>query len=318
MKMHTRSRSQIEFEPLPGPSAVIRMADSVELLATIQDSQNVLAQLDLIFHDANESFHEVRPPTNEDARRILDFVRANSPIPHLVFQCQAGVGRSRAVLAALMKIHGVDPKEVLHQGTYNRGLYRKLLSVAGMAPDPEPLVSMNVRVKYAPARLRLFLLAMQQQRYENWEVVAVTDGPNDPAARLVAEMQDQRIRLIQTEQRLGCWGHPHRQLGLDACRGEFIGMSNDDNYYVPGYLEQMLHALEDADIAMCATLHNYISWGATFPGEGLGCWIARQWVVRQVPWPGIDFEADRQYIKSLTELPQVRVAKVNKTLFVHN
>jgi hypothetical protein len=245
-------------------------------------------------------------------------VKENRGIPNLVFQCQAGVGRSRAALAALMKIYGVDPKEVLHQGTYNRGLYRRLLTAAGAALDPEPLVSMNVRVKYAPDRLRLFLLAMQRQRYENWEVVAVTDGPNESAARLVAEMQDPRIRLIQTERRLGCWGHPHRQLGLDACRGEFIGMSNDDNYYVPGYLEQMLHALEDADIAMCATLHNYMGWDATYPGEDLGCWIARRWAVRQVPWPGIDFEADRQYMKLLTELPQVRVAKVNKTLFVHN
>jgi hypothetical protein len=316
--MFARSRSEIETQPLPGPSAVIRMADSVELLATIQDSQNVVARLDLIFHDANESFHEVRPPTNEDARRILDFVSAHGHVPNLVIQCQAGVGRSRAVLAALMKIYGVDPKAILHQGTYNRGLYRMLLTAAGRALDPEPLVSMNVRVKYAPDRLRLFLLAMQRQRYENWEVVAVTDGPNDAAARLVAEVQDPRIRLIQTERRLGCWGHPYRQLGLDACRGEFIGLSNDDNYYVPGYLEQMLHALEDADIAMCQILHSYVGWDATFPGEDLGAWIARTRLIRQVPWPGNDFESDRQYIKSLTELPQVRVVKVNRNLFVHN
>lgn len=318
MQMHTRSRSQIESQPLPGPSAVIRMADSVDLLATIQDSRNVVAQLDLIFHDANESFQEVHSPTNDDAERILDFVRVNRQLPHLVFQCQAGVGRSRAVMAAMMKIFGLDNNEVLHYGTYNRGLYRRLLSVAGVTVDPDPLVSMNVRVKYAPDRLKLFLLSMQRQRYENWEVVAVTDGPNDPAARLVAEMQDPRIRLIQTEQRLGRWGHPHRQLGLDACRGEFIGMSNDDNYYVPGYLEQMVNALADADIAMCAILHNYMGWDATFPGEDLGCWIAREWTVRQVRWPGTEFEADRQYIKLLSELPHVRVVKVNKTLFVHN
>jgi hypothetical protein len=318
METYTRSRFEIESQALPGPSAVIRMADSVELLATIKDSQNVVAQLDLIFHDTNESFHEVRPPTQQDACQILDFVHAHAHVPNLVIQCQAGVGRSRAVLAALLKMYGDDPKSILHEGTYNRSLYRMLLAVAGIASDPEPLVSMNVRVKYAPDRLKLFLLAMQRQRYENWEVVAVTDGPNDLAARLVAEMQDPRIRLIQTERRLGCWGHPYRQLGLDACRGEFIGLSNDDNYYVPGYLEQMLHALEDADIAMCQILHSYVGWEPTFPGEDLGSWIARTPLVRQVPWPGNYFEADRQYIKSLTELPQVRVAKVNRNLFVHN
>ncbi len=318
MEMHVRSRAEIESQPLPGPSAVIRMADSVELLATIQDSQNVVARLDLIFFDTSESFHDVRPPTLDDARRILEFLNANLQVPHLVMQCQAGVGRSRAVQAALMKIFGEDPRPILHGGTYNRGLYRMLLAAAGIAPDPEPLVSMNVRVKYAPDRLRLFLLAMQRQRYENWEVVAVTDGPNEPAAHVVTELGDPRIRLIQTEKRLGCWGHPYRQLGLDACRGEFIGLSNDDNYYVPGYLEQMLHALEDADIAMCQILHSYLGWEPTFPGEDLGSWIARTPLVRRLPWPGNDFEADRRYIRALTELPGVRVAKVNRNLFVHN
>jgi hypothetical protein len=53
----------------------------------------------------------------------------------------------------------------------------ELLSAAGMNLEIDPLVSIAVRIKYAPDRLKLFILSMQRQRYENWEVVAVTDGP---------------------------------------------------------------------------------------------------------------------------------------------
>ena len=166
-------------------------------------------------------------------------------------------------------------------------------------------------------RLRLFLLSMQRQRYENWEIVAVTDGPNPPAARLVEEIAEPRLRLIETEKPLGHWGHPYRQRGLDACRGDFIGMSNDDNYYVPGYLEQMLNALDNADLATCPFLHNYFGWKIT-EGADLGCWIARAALVRQVPWTGIEFDSDASYLASLKALAGDRVAAVETLLFVHN
>jgi hypothetical protein len=67
-----------------------------------------------------------------------------------------GIGRSLAALAALMKIGGADPRPLLHRGTHNRVLYRKILEAAGLHPDPEPLVSLVVRVKYSPDRLTAF------------------------------------------------------------------------------------------------------------------------------------------------------------------
>ena len=307
----------IEFEPLPGPSAVICMADSVEQLAVIRDESNVVARLNLVFNDAGEDFHLIRKPTLEDAQKILQFARQHCHVPNLVLQCQVGVGRSQAVQAALLKIFGDCPRSILHNGTYNRSLYRLMLEAAQIPHEREPLVSITVRVKYPSDRLKLFLLSMQRQRHENWEVVAVTDGPDPAAACVVNEMQDPRIRLIETEKPMGRWGHPYRQRGLDACRGEFIGMSNDDNYYVPGYLEQMLFALEDADLATCLMLHNYHGWHVAM-GSDIGCWIARASLVRQVPWTGLSFKSDEDYLLSLKALAGDRVAALERALFVHN
>ena len=319
MQVHACSLMQIESNLLPGQSAVICMADARDQLAVIKDTANVAARLDLIFNDTTDEFLGVRPPNAEDARQILGFVNAHREVPHLLIQCQVGVGRSMAALAAILRINGVDNKAILAHGTYNRRLYRELLKAAGVEPDPEPLVSLAVRIKYAPDRLKLFILSMQRQRYENWEVIAVTDGPNDAAARLVGETNDPRIRLIETERRLGRWGHPYRQIGLDACRGDYIGMSNDDNYYVPGYIEQMLFAFgTSADIVLCQLLHSHSGWKVDPPGNDLGAWIARASLVRRVPWTGQDYTSDRDYLMSLLAQAPGRVATVARPLFIHN
>ncbi|MGD0388215.1 MAG: glycosyltransferase [Tepidisphaeraceae bacterium] len=294
------------------------MADSPAQLAVIKDQENVLERLDLIFNDANEQFQIVQPPTIEHARQILAFARRHRNTPNLVIQCLIGIGRSMAVLAALTKIAGQDNRHILSAGTYNRKLYRLLLSVAGVAQDVEPLVSIAVRVKYAPDRLLMFLLSMRRQRYDNWELIAVTDGPNPLAVEQVKSINDPRIRVIETTEPRGRWGHPYRQIGLDACRGEFIGMSNDDNYYVPGYLEQMIFAMKDADLAYCSCLHSYLSWDVSQMSGDLGSWIARSSLVREIPWTGVELASDRRYFDALHKRAGNRVVEVKRPLFVHN
>jgi predicted protein tyrosine phosphatase len=140
MHVHAWSIVQIETNLLPGQSAVICMADSREQLAVIKDAVNVAARLDLIFNDTTDEFLGVRPPNADDARKILAFVNNNKRIPHLVMQCQVGVSRSLAALAAILKISGLDNTVILANGTYNRRQYRELLMAAGVAREPEPLV----------------------------------------------------------------------------------------------------------------------------------------------------------------------------------
>jgi len=318
MNLHALSAACISTNQLPGPSSVIQIADTREQLPQIIDKANVVASLQVVFNDAVESFGSVRAPNLDDARRILDFIMAN-PAPHLVAQCQAGIGRSQAVVAAIAKISGSDPSPVFANGTYNQSLYNLLLTAAGIPTAKPPLVSMAVRVKYSAERLILFLLSMRRQRYTNWEMIAVTDGPNADAKSLIEKFKDPRFKIIETEKMLGRWGHPYRQRGIEACRGEYIGISNDDNYYVPGYLEQMVFALEQnkADLAVCRILHSYFGWSVTEAGGDLGCWIARKSLVEKCPWPGNEFESDQAHMKLLRE-SAAKMIEVPRPLFIHN
>jgi hypothetical protein len=318
MEIHISNKATIEKGPLPGPSAVICMADSPALSAVIKDEANVIDRLNLFFNDANQQFQIVQPPNIEHANLILQFLKKNKNAPYLVVQCAVGIGRSMAVAAAISKIAGLDNQAILSGGTYNRTLYRLLLKAADIQPEPEPLVSITVRVKYAPDRLLLFLLSMRRQRYDNWEVVAVTDGPNQPAIEMLNQFGDPRVRLLQTPEPRGHWGHPYRQIGLEACRGEFIGMSNDDNYYVPGYLEQMMFAMRNADLVFCTCVHSYKGWDSLRQSGDVGSWIARASLIRQMPWTGIDISADQHYFQALSNWPGTRVVEIDRPLFVHN
>ena len=320
MKTHVYSRPQIETSDLPGPSAVVCMADSPAQLAKIRDTANVLKRLDLIFNDSSGDFGIVHSPTQEDAKRILAFVaKHRDAIPNLVFQCEVGIGRSVAVQAAVERIHGGDPTPALDRGTHNRGLYRKLLLAAGIEPDPEPKVSLAVRLKYAPDRLQAFLLSIQRQRYDNWELVFVTDGSNPTAREHIERAGDARVKLVETPKAMGRWGHPYRQRGIEACTGDYIGLSNDDNYYVPGYFEQMVGALRraDADLALCRMLHSYWGWQVLEAGHDLGSWIAKRSLVARHPWQGDDFFYDAKYLDQLRR-NAAKTVVVDRPLFVHN
>jgi hypothetical protein len=109
-------------------------------------------------------------------------------------------------------------------------------------------------------------------------------------------------------------------MGIEACTGAYIGLSNDDNYYVPGYLEQMVNALERdrADLALCAMLHSYWGWTTVKAGDDLGSWIARRELVLQTPWAGDDFLYDAQYLDLLRSKAAGRTTIVDRPLFIHN
>ena len=119
--IYAASFLNIARKPLPGRSAVIRIADDTGLLAEPYDRENVVDTLDCIFADD-------ATPTEADAKRIAAFLREaeNNPrVECIVAQCQAGIGRSVAIAAAYSEANG-KPWEQM--AVYNRTLYRLLLS----------------------------------------------------------------------------------------------------------------------------------------------------------------------------------------------
>jgi predicted protein tyrosine phosphatase len=306
---------------LPATAAVLRMADTADQAARFGDPASVQVHRLLVFNDSTVDCGLVRHPTRGDARAILAFYREAlaHDVPLFIAQCQEGVGRSVAVIAALLRERGRPEdmqleKELRKLGTHNRLLHRLLLEELGQPIAFEPLVSIVARIKYGRECVEGLILSMQRQRWKNWELVLVSDGP------MMYELttKDPRVRLVVTPESRGCWGHPYRQLGIDAARGDWIGLTNDDNYYVPGYLEQMMLAVEDgAELVLCQMLHSNAGWLPIAAGSDLGCFLAKAELVRRVPFDGTEYQYDRVYIQKLVDL-SASTAVVDRPLFIHN
>ncbi len=299
------------------------------------------ARLDLVCHDTAEEMRDLPGPSKAVAAQVVQFVRSLPDGLSLVVQCEAGIGRSLATVAALdLWQGGSDWRAMVARGTHNRRLYRLLCEELGAKTfTPEPLVAMAVRVKYPLDRMTAFLVSMQRQRWQNWRCVFVTDGPQTVPSDFTKvatgdwptffSLAEPRCIIVQTPERRGLWGHPYRQVGIDRCLGllqsdaAYIGLNNDDNYLTPGYLEQLVNALEDgAGLALCDTAHAYSAWGVV-PGipkcgtADVGNWLARADVVRATPWDGTDFAADGRYVERLAAAAG-KVVRVPRVLFVKN
>ncbi len=324
MLLHNWSFDYLATHPLPGPSTILYLADHTRLLPTGPPLKGEMARRDFVFADCTQGHSGTPPATRAMALDLLRFIEAWQHVPHLVIVSLLTVSAGLAVQAALNRIAGNNPRRFLRQGTHHRLLYRVLLQAADLEPPAEPLVSLAVSVWYPADRLHALLLSLQRQRHTNWEVIALTDGPHPEAVRLVEQLNDPRVHLIENREACGHWCHPYRQRAFECCRGDFIGQSNDDNLYVAGYLEQKLWEFEDgADLVLCDHLHWYSGWQQirVMPRVGsadLGCWLARASLVRQCPWDGTDWTADGQYVERLAELAGPRIGYVRRPLFVKN
>jgi glycosyltransferase involved in cell wall biosynthesis len=189
-----------------------------------------------------------------------------------------------------------------------------------------PKLSMVVAAYQRTRELQATLACFLAQTHQNFEVLVVHDGPGDGRVRqLVEGWGDERFQYRELPTRRNDWGNSAKAWGSLQATGDWIGHSNDDNYYAPVYFERMLTALiqGEADFAYCNMVHSHQGWQpfetAPVPGaiDG-GGWICRASTVRTTPWPAntADPYADGYYAQALAS--RSKVVKVAATLFVHN
>ena len=66
--------------------------------------------------------------------------------------------------------------------------------------------------------------------------------------------------FIETQKRLGNYGHPNRLRGLNECNTEYIHFTNADNIYNPIFVEDSLSYLDkhpECDVLLMNIIHSY-------------------------------------------------------------
>lgn len=96
-----------------------------------------------------------------------------------------------------------------------------------------------------PAFLRRAIQSVVNQTFEDFELIVVDDGNDDETPDVVMAFQDRRIELIRHERNRGAAAAYNT--GIRASRGEWISFLDDDDEYLPHFLERTLDFVEKAE-----------------------------------------------------------------------
>ena len=199
-----------------------------------------------------------------------------------------------------------------------------------------------------PKPLRALVASIQAQTVDDWRMWILHDGPAGDHQKIGhhehswlerdwAGWADERIRVLETGERLGAYGHPLRAEGITRAEGDWLLITNDDNYYAPVFIERMM-AKTGPNVAcvLCDMVHNhprtdYLGRGGKASPYGvliakprrmfadIGCFIVPTAVAKKVGFKWRQYEGDGLYLEAVIKAqPGKRVAKVNQILFVHN
>jgi glycosyltransferase involved in cell wall biosynthesis len=119
---------------------------------------------------------------------------------------------------------------------------------------PAPQVSVVIPTRDRRHLLEVTLAAALSQDDVELEVVVVDDGSRDRTAERLAELQDERVRVVRHEDARGVAAARNR--GIAEARGEWVAFLDDDDLWSPGKLRAQLGAARasGAGFAYCAAV----------------------------------------------------------------
>jgi teichuronic acid biosynthesis glycosyltransferase TuaG len=106
-----------------------------------------------------------------------------------------------------------------------------------------PLVSIITPAFNSEMFISESIRSVQNQTYENWEMIIVDDGSSDATASIVAKMaqQDERIRFFRLEKNSGTG--VARNFALGKTNGNYIAFLDADDLWKPLKLEKQIDFL---------------------------------------------------------------------------
>jgi len=94
------------------------------------------------------------------------------------------------------------------------------------------------------AQIPCLIHSLLSQTFDDFEVIVLHDGPDEKHLSTMSPfLTDSRIKYGQTQLRYNDYGHSLRNLGIQQAKGDFIINTNDDNYYVPIWLDELQNVI---------------------------------------------------------------------------
>jgi glycosyltransferase involved in cell wall biosynthesis len=111
-----------------------------------------------------------------------------------------------------------------------------------------PDISVVIPTRNRPAGVVRAVESVLAQTFRELEVMVVIDGPDEATAWSLAMVQkrDARLHVIELERNVGGCGARNR--GIQASRGQWIALLDDDDQWLPEKLEVQLAAVAGTDL----------------------------------------------------------------------
>jgi hypothetical protein len=186
-----------------------------------------------------------------------------------------------------------------------------------------------------PIRLQTLINCFVLQTDPRWVLHIVYDGPAPQVILNIVEpfvngnMKD-KVHFYQSPERYEKYGHPNRKTMLQTIEcdaHDFILMTNDDNYYVPRFVEFMLKEVtHNTGLVYCDTVHSHAGYDINYSELrenciDMGAFMVRADVAKTTGFNHDHFSADGRYAEDCNRNCQkrnLRVVKIKKAIFIHN
>ncbi len=177
---------------------------------------------------------------------------------------------------------------------------------AGVRPvadqaGPAPVFSVVVAAYESAGRIEAVVRSVLAQSRGDLELIVVDDGSTDGTAEVVASLQagDARVRLIR---QANAGTAAARNAGIGGARGRFISFLDDDDLWLPDYLEGVAGPLE-ADRAIGLAFSD--AWVMDAASGRVGRASALQRVARSVVRGLDDVQPPERALRSLLRVNYV-------------
>jgi len=192
--------------------------------------------------------------------------------------------------------------------------------------------------------LRVFVQSWLNQSDRNWILTVIHDGHDDEFVEIMkyfATIEPDKIDYQCTDIRFNDYGHSLREIGLHSARGDYVLLTNADNYYIPKALEFINAALleqqsSNVDVVMFDMVHSHSNPGrrklpaysffeVSYQRESIdmGAAIVDTDLAKKTGFADKSFDADATYFESVARKKnaggeKLSIIKIPSILLVHN
>ena len=123
--------------------------------------------------------------------------------------------------------------------------------------NTNPMVSVIIPVYNSEHYLPHAVESVLSQSYQNLELVLVDDGSPDGCGALCDEFakRDDRVVVVHKENGGICSA---RNAGLDVARGKYLAFCDNDDEYLPGFLEENVRVAEEYGVDVVRFLREHL------------------------------------------------------------